>query len=172
MAPSSRPAASSPWTPTSAAGSGWDTTDAARVFLPDGVTLIDGTSWILHAADTTYGRCPDGTGAFFTGVAVTKGAANACLSPVPQPWPGSASVTTVDAADVLGADVSGLDYEGTGTSDPGRALGRRQRQQPPATGCCGTAAQWVRDTANGWSAGKTLRFPGRRRRWPTPRASR
>ena len=101
-----------------AGGFALGTPDAARVFLPNGTTLIDGYSWTAHAA-TTYGRCPDGTGAFITTDAVTKGAANACPAIVPQPWPGSASVTTVDPAGALGADVSGLDYEGTGTTTPG-----------------------------------------------------
>ena len=83
-------------------GFGLDAPDAARVFLPDGVTLIDGTSWVLHAAGTTYGRCPDGTGAFFTGGG-HQGRRQLVHIPVPQPWPGSASVTTVDPAGVSAA---------------------------------------------------------------------
>ncbi|MBO3745232.1 lamin tail domain-containing protein [Streptosporangiaceae bacterium NEAU-GS5] len=35
--------------------------DSARLFLPDGLTLVDFYTWTTHAP-TTYGRCPDGTG--------------------------------------------------------------------------------------------------------------
>ena len=43
-------------------GFGLGSPDAARVFMPDGTTQIDGYSWSVHAF-ITYGRCPDGTGA-------------------------------------------------------------------------------------------------------------
>ena len=56
--------------------------DAARLFDPYG-TLVDRTSWTAHAA-TTYGRCPNGTGAFITTTSVTKGAANDCSTPDPS----------------------------------------------------------------------------------------
>ena len=58
-------------------GFGLGAADAARLFGPGGVTLVDGYSWTAHAA-TTYGRCPDGTGAFATTTTVTKGTANDC----------------------------------------------------------------------------------------------
>lgn len=51
--------------------------DQARLFLPDGVTLVDSHQWTAHAT-TTYGRCPDGTGEFALTEGGTKGAANAC----------------------------------------------------------------------------------------------
>jgi hypothetical protein len=51
--------------------------DVARLFAPDGTTLIDSFAWTAHAS-TTYGRCPDGTGAFATTSLSTKGAANDC----------------------------------------------------------------------------------------------
>ena len=131
-----------------------DASDAARVFLPDGLTPIDGHSWTAHAFGT-YGRCPNGTGAFITTYTVTKAAANAC----PAPWPGSASVTNVDQTSALTSDVSGLEYEGTGGRTRGvlwdvdNGNGRMDRLLWNGT-------QWVRDTANGWSAGKTLRYFG------------
>lgn len=53
--------------------------DSARLFLPDGTTLIDSYSWTAHA--TTNGRCADGTGAWRTGLTPTPGAANACTEP-------------------------------------------------------------------------------------------
>ncbi len=49
--------------------------DVARVFLPDGTTLIDSYSWTAHSP-TTYGRNPDGIGDFAVTAASTKGASN------------------------------------------------------------------------------------------------
>ena len=57
--------------------------DAARLFGPDGVTLVDSYEWTSHAA-TTYSRCPDGTGAFFTSEVSTKGASNVCPVELPD----------------------------------------------------------------------------------------
>ncbi len=51
--------------------------DQARLFLPDGTTLVDSYTWTSHAT-TTYGRCPDGSGAFTTSSISTKGASNDC----------------------------------------------------------------------------------------------
>src|SRR5262249_35518831 len=51
--------------------------DSARLFKPDGTTLVDSYTWATPAT-TTYGRCPDGTGAFITTGGSTKGAANLC----------------------------------------------------------------------------------------------
>jgi hypothetical protein len=60
----------------SALGFGLGAADSVRLFDP-GATLIETFSWTAHAA-TTYGRCPNGTGAFATTTSVTKGAANDC----------------------------------------------------------------------------------------------
>lgn len=62
--------------------------DSARVFLPNGTTLIDTYTWGPSHAAVTFGRCnPDGTGTFVDTVASTKGAANSC------PAPGNAPTT-------------------------------------------------------------------------------
>ncbi|WP_211255137.1 lamin tail domain-containing protein [Microbacterium ginsengisoli] len=58
-------------------GFGLGSADSARLFLPDGATVIDSYTWSAHAA-TTYGRCPDGTGAFVTTLSSTQGSANDC----------------------------------------------------------------------------------------------
>jgi hypothetical protein len=60
-------------------GFGLGGADAARLFRPNGTTLVDSYAWTTHAA-TTYGRCPDGTGALVTTASPTQGAANACSS--------------------------------------------------------------------------------------------
>jgi Lamin Tail Domain len=58
-------------------GFGLGASDAVRLFDASGTMLIDSYTWTMHAA-VTYGRCPDGTGAFVNTTAVTKNAANAC----------------------------------------------------------------------------------------------
>ena len=52
-------------------------TNMARFYAPDGTTLIDAAAWTVHSP-TTYGQCPDGSGAFQVSTTVTKGAANDC----------------------------------------------------------------------------------------------
>lgn len=61
-------------------GFGLGSADSATLYQADGTSLVDSYAWTSHAA-TTYGRCPDGTGAFRTTTVATRGAANAC-SPV------------------------------------------------------------------------------------------
>ncbi|GLX93050.1 lamin tail domain-containing protein [Herbidospora sp. NBRC 101105] len=94
--------------------------DSARLYSADGLTLVDSHTWPAHAT-ATYGRCPDGTGAFTDTTAATKGAANACGSTTPAgtPWPGGAGVATADAAGVLGGNMSGLYYQPSGDAGPG-----------------------------------------------------
>lgn len=60
-------------------GFGLGNGDDARVFLPDGTTLVDAHTYPAHAT-ASWGRCPDGTGAFVQTTALTAGAANACPS--------------------------------------------------------------------------------------------
>lgn len=59
-------------------GFGLGGADSARLYLADGTTLVDGTSWGLDHARYTWGRCADGTGAFAATTASTKDAPNAC----------------------------------------------------------------------------------------------
>lgn len=56
--------------------------DSAILYDTDGTTVIDSYSWLTHATATTYGRCPDPSGAFETTAVSTKGAANDCVAPV------------------------------------------------------------------------------------------
>ena len=89
-------------------GFGLGGTDAARLFRPDGTTLVDSYSWTSHAS-TTYGRCPDGTGAFVTTAAPTKGTANSC----------AAATTTVKVNEVeSNGDPAGdwVEFYNTGTA--------------------------------------------------------
>ncbi|WP_221177344.1 lamin tail domain-containing protein [Nocardioides marmoriginsengisoli] len=61
-------------------GFGLGVGDSVNLFLPDGTTQVDTTTWGAHAA-TTWGRCPDGTGVFGDTTTSTRGLPNAC-SPI------------------------------------------------------------------------------------------
>jgi hypothetical protein len=92
-------------------GFGLGGADSATVYLPDGTTVVDSHAWSAHAP-TSYGRCPDGTGAFTATTVPTRGAGNAC-SPVRineiesnDPASGPDWVELVNIGDVP-ADISG-----------------------------------------------------------------
>lgn len=137
---------------------GLGSSDSARLFQADGSTLVDSYTWTNHAT-TTYGRCPDGTGAFTTTLAPTKGAANACSStgggqPTHGSWPGGSAVTIADASNVFGTNLSGLSFESPSVLwavDNGPS--KLYRLVPNGT-------TWQPDPATGWSSGKALHYPG------------
>jgi hypothetical protein len=54
--------------------------DSARLYTPDGATLLDSTTWPADTHAATWGRCPAGTGAF-TATASTIGLPNQCGAP-------------------------------------------------------------------------------------------
>ncbi|MFI8082207.1 lamin tail domain-containing protein [Kitasatospora sp. NPDC086009] len=133
---------------------GLGSSDKARLYLPNGSTLVDSFSWSEHSAPS-WSRCPDGTGAFRK-AALTLGAANACGSTggtSPVAWPGSGTMANADASNVFGSDLSGLYQEG-GVLWGAQNSGKLWRLVPNGSG------GWKPDTANGWTAGKKLRFPG------------
>lgn len=92
--------------------------DSARLFAADGTTVIDSYTWTAHAS-TTYGRCPDGSGAFVTTAASTKGAANSC------PLPAGADKITItevssdpsDWVELYNAGASDVDVSGWRVDD-------------------------------------------------------
>jgi hypothetical protein len=132
--------------------------DAARLFAPGGTTLVDSYAWTAHAS-TTYGRCPNGTGAFATTTASTKGAANACPGDlVVVAWAGDATVVNADAGGVFGTNMSGLSYVGSGSATPG-VLWAAKNGPGTMYRLLWNGALWAPDAANGWSAGKLLRYP-------------
>ena len=147
---------------------GFGAADSVRLFTADG-TLVDSYTWTAHAT-TTYGRCPSGTGAFTTTATPTKGTANSCGATTPPPtttpptvplgapWPGGAAVSTVDTANVLGGNVSGLAYEASGTSAPG-VLWAVKNGPSTLYRLLWDGTRWTPDTANGWGAGKALHYP-------------
>jgi hypothetical protein len=144
-------------------GFGLGAADSARLFLPDGTTLASSYDWTAHAT-TTYGRCPDGTGAFTTTTASTKGAANACGSSdagtdggTAKAWPGVDTTTIVDGASVFGGNLSGLFYEAGASAATSIMWGVRNNPSMLHR-LLWDGSKWAPDTTASWSAGKTLRF--------------
>lgn len=141
-------------------GFGLGGADAARLFAPDGTTLLNQTSWSEHA-DTSWARCPDGLGEFEVAASVTKGAPNDCIGLVAAtPWPGDAGVTAVSAPDAFGEDMSGLAYEATGEGRGtlwavNNGTGTLFQLEWNAA-----AGHWVSPKQGEWTAGKVLRYPG------------
>jgi Lamin Tail Domain len=82
------------------------------------------------------------------------------VAPVVAAWPGGQSVVAVDPLNTYSSNLSGLDYEPSGSAAPGvmwavRNGGPNALYRLIRNG----SGQWVSDTANGWSAGKNVLFP-------------
>lgn len=127
--------------------------DTVRLF--DGDLLVDSTTWGAGHAATTWGRCPDATGAFAVTVESTKGEANICAGEIAvSPWPGSAEVRVLDTAPTFLEDSSGLDVQET----PDGAFlwavdngdGRIWKLEAHADGSF--------SQISGWESGKRVRF--------------
>ncbi|MEA9986435.1 MULTISPECIES: lamin tail domain-containing protein [Subtercola] len=146
--------------------------DAARLYLSDNTTLVDSFTWASDSSPGSWGRCPDGTGAFAVNATKTKGAANDCGTPTPPvttpvtppggvsdalPWPGASSVSTASVKNFFGTNLSGLSYELGAAGAPDTLWAVRNgpstlyRLQQSGT-------DWVTATDNGWGAGKSLHY--------------
>ncbi len=132
--------------------------DAARLFQPDGATLVDSYTWAAHAT-TTYGRCPNGNGPFVTTSAATKGAANACPGAIVySAWPGAQTISTADAGAVFGGNMSGLFYQPLNGLPTGIVWAVKNG---PGTLYRLTLVNgvWTPRAARTWTNGKALRYP-------------
>lgn len=131
--------------------------DSVRLYAADGMTLIDSYAWTAHAT-TTYGRCPDGTGEFTTTSHATKGATNVCPGVVTvEAWLGGSTVTPIDDEATFGGDLSGLDWEPSGSSVPG-TLWAVQNGDGLLYRIVAEGDSWAPDAANGWADGKVLHY--------------
>jgi len=130
--------------------------DSANVFDSAG-TLVDAYSWTAHAS-TTYGRCPNGTGAFTTTTTSTKDLVNACPGDVvTSPWPGDEAIHTADPSLVLGGNMSGLVYESSASATPG-TLWAVKNGPGMLYRLISDGTTWAPDTAGDWGAGKVLKY--------------
>jgi Lamin Tail Domain len=127
--------------------------DTVRLFDGVAAAAIDSYAYAAHAG-VTYGRCPDGTGAFVNTYKATPGAANACGS---VDWPGPANaITALDAgADIIPTNFSGLAYQPSGTRAKGVLWGV---QNNPGTlfRFVPSGANWTFNGGGGYS--RTLRY--------------
>ena len=73
-------------------------------------------------------------------------------------WPGGTTVSFADGVNVFGENLSGLAYQPSGSSAPGVLWAVRNS---PSTlfRLIYDGTKWTPDPANGWSAGKRLRYP-------------
>lgn len=138
---------------------GLGSADAARLFAPGGTTLIDSYVWTAHAS-TTYGRCANGSGAFTTTTAPTKGTANACPGDIVySAWPGDQTISNATPAGTLfGGNMSGLFYQ----PQAGLATGVvwAVRNGPGALyRLTNVGGVWTPKASRLWSNGKALRYP-------------
>ncbi|HKY40195.1 MAG TPA: lamin tail domain-containing protein [Polyangiaceae bacterium] len=141
-----------------AQGFGLGAADSARLFDATGA-LVDSHAWTAHAA-VTYGRCPDGTGAFANQAPSTKGAVNSCAptGPVVFAWPGQNDVTTQDVQAQYTSNLSGLTYTGASAGSPA-VLWAVVNGPGTLYRLIDNGTNFVPDTAGDWSLGKALRYP-------------
>jgi hypothetical protein len=151
-------------------GFGLGAADSARLFDSTGTTVVDSYTWSSHAA-TTYGRCPNGTGAFALTVASTKGAANSCTGgggtggatgadggTTLLPWPGPNTVAIVDQVQEFTGNLSGLSYDPATPSGPAVLWGV-QNTPPTLYQLLWNGSDWLSATTANWGVGKSLHYP-------------
>lgn len=142
-------------------GFGLGAGDAARLFAPGGAILIDSYVWTAHA-QITYARCPNGTGDFTESAESTKGAANTCAAPIVfDLWPGASTTFNAEAGNLVTSNLSGLFFAGSrAVRSQGPGVLWAVRNGPGALfRLLSVANVWASDNANGWGAGKLLRYP-------------
>ena len=138
--------------------SAWAAPTRPACSLPDGTTLVDSYTWTAHAA-TTYGRCPNGTGAFATTTASDQGRGERAAP---------ATSRLAVARRRRGRDRRRRQRV---RHEHERPRLRAVRQRAPgvlwavkngparSTAWSANGTKWTPDTADGWSAGKALRYP-------------
>jgi hypothetical protein len=85
--------------------------DSVRLFDPE-MNLVADYSWLVHAPATSYGRCPNGVGAFETTAATTKGAANSCPATVRLNEIESSGGVPGDWVEIVNVSAASVDVSG------------------------------------------------------------
>ncbi|HEY0260364.1 MAG TPA: lamin tail domain-containing protein, partial [Lacisediminihabitans sp.] len=132
----------------------------------------DGSNAFLEVPSATFGgsnanACADGVPPLTTGAAPEapcqtedSGDAPGTVPTSALTWPGSPTPATIDAqcswvTTESGQDLSGLAF------DPAKAnVLYAVKNKSHVYRLLNSDGTWVKDTANGWSAGKDIRFPG------------
>ena len=143
-------------------GFGLGGADSAGCSIADGATSSTRTPG-PRTPPTTYGRCPNGTGAPSPPRPPSPRAppttARATVDRLGR-WPGGADVSTVDAPERLRQQPERPDLPAGHAADAGCPVGGAQRSVDAVPAGLGRR-QWHLDrrAADGWGAGKTLRYP-------------
>jgi hypothetical protein len=151
-------------------GFGLGGNDSARLY-DKANALVDAHAWTSHAG-TTYGRCPNASGDFTTTASATKGTANDCgtntgaggagaggaPSASFETWPGQNQTQTVDVANTFASNLSGLTYEAASETSSA-VLWAVQNGPGTLYKLIWNGSNWLPSGENGWSAGKSLRYP-------------
>ena len=127
--------------------------DTVRLF-DNGAVEIATFEYLDHAVNT-WGRCPDGTGAFAGTLSATPNAANDCRVVANSIWPGGSTASVADGLNALPDDTSGLAYQPSGSSAPG-VLWVVNNGQSKLYRMIRSGSIWINDPANGWANGKQL----------------
>lgn len=139
-------------------GFGLGANDTVRLFSADGATLIDSYAWTEHATHT-YGRCPDPRGAFAQTLGATPGTQNRCEGVIiAEPWPGAPDVRVLDDEATFSGDLSGIDYEPSGSEALGTLWAVQNGDGLLYKLVADANGDWAPATGAGWAAGKTLRY--------------
>lgn len=126
-----------------------------RVRLFDGDALVDETNWGAGHPATSWGRCPDASGAFAATAEPTKGTANLCAGTLPiEAWPGAAEVRVLDPEPMFLEDSSGLDVQ----DGPDGAYLWAVDNGTGTFWKLSIAADGATAFAPGWETGKRARF--------------
>ncbi len=73
-------------------------------------------------------------------------------------WPGGTTVSFADGVNVFGDNLSGLAYQPSGSAAPG-VLWAVRNSTPSLFRLLWDGTKWTKDTTNGWTNGKRLRYP-------------
>ena len=165
-------------------GFGLGAMESARLYDAAGA-LVDQHDWTAHAA-TTYGRCPNGSGAFVNQATVSKGAANDCGggaagmgggaagigggaagmgggaagtggSVATLPWPGDDAVVTVDEMNQFPSNLSGITYQPATAGSPA-VLWAVLNSPSTLFRLVWNGTTFVNTSTDGWAAGKLLHY--------------
>lgn len=128
-----------------ALGFGLGSADMARLYLPDGFTLVDERSWTAHAP-TSNGRCGDD---WVVTTSVTKGAANDCSAPVRINEVESSGGTPGDWVELKNNGVTPVDVSGWVLTDSDDT----HRFEVPAGTTIAAGGYWVADVEASYGLG-------------------
>ena len=129
--------------------------DTVRLF-DDGAVEIATFEYLDHAVNT-WGRCPDGTGAFAGTLSATPNAANDCRVVANSIWPGGSTASVADGLNALPDDTSGLAYQPSGLSARG-TVWAVQNSPSMLYKLVWDGTKWI--NAAGWTTGKQMDYPG------------